>query len=54
MDDPKKAAQRQAIEQRRLENARKLERQASQQPSPAHEMVSKLERHWTNSLTKLI
>ncbi|KAE8351196.1 hypothetical protein BDV28DRAFT_137606 [Aspergillus coremiiformis] len=31
-DDPKKAAQMQAIEKRRLENARRLERQGSQQP----------------------
>ncbi|KAK1147525.1 hypothetical protein N8T08_000866 [Aspergillus melleus] len=32
-EDPKKAAQMQAIEKRRLENARRLERQASQQPN---------------------
>ncbi|KAF5858379.1 hypothetical protein ETB97_004458 [Aspergillus alliaceus] len=31
-EDPKKAAQMQAIEKRRLENARRLERQGSQQP----------------------
>jgi hypothetical protein len=36
VEDPKKAAQMQAIEKRRLENARRLERQGSQQP----EMVS--------------
>jgi hypothetical protein len=35
-EDPKKASQMQAIEKRRLENARRLERQGSQQP----EMVS--------------
>ncbi|KAI9932627.1 hypothetical protein ASPWEDRAFT_33523 [Aspergillus wentii DTO 134E9] len=32
-EDPKKAAQMQAIEKRRLENARRLERQGSQQPA---------------------
>lgn len=32
-EDPKKAAQMQAIEKRRLENARRLERQGSQQPN---------------------
>ncbi|KAL2817990.1 hypothetical protein BDW59DRAFT_129897 [Aspergillus cavernicola] len=32
LEDPKKAAQMQAIEKRRLENARRLERQGSQQP----------------------
>ncbi|KAL2869734.1 uncharacterized protein BJX67DRAFT_346895 [Aspergillus lucknowensis] len=31
-DDPRKAAQMQAIEKRRLENARRLEKQSSQQP----------------------
>ncbi|KAL4780312.1 hypothetical protein BJX76DRAFT_338348 [Aspergillus varians] len=35
LDDPKKAAQMQAIEKRRLENARRLERQGSQQPEMA-------------------
>ncbi|KAL4914980.1 hypothetical protein BDW62DRAFT_189452 [Aspergillus aurantiobrunneus] len=37
-EDPKKAAQMQAIEKRRLENARRLERQGSQQPEmgPTH------------------
>ncbi|KAL2851422.1 hypothetical protein BJX68DRAFT_72276 [Aspergillus pseudodeflectus] len=34
-EDPKKAAQMQAIEKRRLENAKRLERQASQQPDTA-------------------
>ncbi|KAL6232382.1 hypothetical protein BDW75DRAFT_22026 [Aspergillus navahoensis] len=34
-EDPKKAAQMQAIEKRRLENARRLERQGSQQPEMA-------------------
>ncbi|KKK13492.1 hypothetical protein ARAM_003895 [Aspergillus rambellii] len=34
-EDPKKAAQMQAIEKRRLENARRLERQGSQQPEAA-------------------
>ncbi|KAL2817584.1 hypothetical protein BJX63DRAFT_385482 [Aspergillus granulosus] len=34
-EDPKKAAQMQAIEKRRLENARRLERQGSQQPELA-------------------
>ncbi|KAL4863639.1 hypothetical protein BDV12DRAFT_177259 [Aspergillus spectabilis] len=34
-EDPKKAAQMQAIEKRRLENARRLERQGSQQPDVA-------------------
>ncbi|KAJ5220493.1 hypothetical protein N7468_009697 [Penicillium chermesinum] len=33
LEDPKKAAQKQAIEQRRLENARRQERQGSQQPN---------------------
>jgi hypothetical protein len=42
MEDPKKMAQRQAIEQRRLENARRVERQGSQQPSSNHEMVSRV------------
>ncbi|KAL2858483.1 hypothetical protein BJY01DRAFT_201282 [Aspergillus pseudoustus] len=32
LEDPKKVAQMQAIEKRRLENARRLERQGSQQP----------------------
>ncbi|KAL4908505.1 hypothetical protein BDW74DRAFT_188488 [Aspergillus multicolor] len=38
IEDPKKAAQMQAIEKRRLENARRLERQGSQQPemAPSH------------------
>ncbi|CBF81966.1 uncharacterized protein ANIA_05403 [Aspergillus nidulans FGSC A4] len=35
VEDPKKAAQMQAIEKRRLENARRLERQGSQQPEMA-------------------
>lgn len=39
MEDPKKMAQRHAIEQRRLENARRLERQGSQPPNSQHEMV---------------
>lgn len=39
-EDPKKAAQRQAIEKRRLENARKLEQQRAQQATPSHSRVS--------------
>ncbi|PGH23616.1 hypothetical protein AJ80_02397 [Polytolypa hystricis UAMH7299] len=34
-DDPKKLAQKQAIERRRLENARKLEQQRNQQATPS-------------------
>ncbi|EDN04994.1 inner centromere protein [Histoplasma capsulatum] len=39
-DDPKKLAHKQAIEKRRLENARKLEQQRSQQPTPVNDLGS--------------
>ncbi|KAL3476530.1 hypothetical protein BJX99DRAFT_258276 [Aspergillus californicus] len=40
LEDPKKSAQMQAIEKRRLENARRLERQDSQQPDAGTEKPS--------------
>ncbi|RDW65711.1 uncharacterized protein DSM5745_09450 [Aspergillus mulundensis] len=42
IEDPKKAAQMQAIEKRRLENARRLERQGSQQPEMASTHAEKI------------
>lgn len=42
-EDPKRAAQRQAIDQRRMENARRMERQGSQPPRTATETVSQIE-----------
>ncbi|PGG99829.1 hypothetical protein GX51_06121 [Blastomyces parvus] len=43
-DDPKKLAHKQAIEKRRLENARKLEQQRNQQPTPANDLGSILQQ----------
>lgn len=43
-EDPKKAAHMQAIEKRRLENARRLERQGSQQPSEPERPASQASR----------
>ncbi|EEH16744.2 hypothetical protein PABG_06831 [Paracoccidioides brasiliensis Pb03] len=39
-EDPKKLAHKQAIEKRRLENARKLEQQRNQQPTTANDLGS--------------
>ncbi|KLJ09250.1 hypothetical protein EMPG_15326 [Blastomyces silverae] len=43
-DDPKKLAHKQAIEKRRLENARKLEQQRNQQPTPGNDLGSILQQ----------
>ncbi|OJD26210.1 hypothetical protein ACJ73_02409, partial [Blastomyces percursus] len=43
-DDPKKLAHKQAIEKRRLENARKLEQQRNQQPTPVNDLGSILQQ----------
>ncbi|EEQ87316.1 inner centromere protein [Blastomyces dermatitidis ER-3] len=44
VDDPKKLAHKQAIEKRRLENARKLEQQRNQQPTPVNDLGSILQQ----------